>query len=135
MKKQMIKTNKVIVVDVDGTLTLDSSDRASYADKVVNEEMRVKLWSLKAEDYWIVLYTSRNMRSYSGNTGLIAKHTLPALIEWLNKHDVPFDELHMGKPWCGTDGFYVDDRAIRPKEFLALSIEQIRELLRKDAPG
>ena len=35
----------------------------------------------------------------------------------------------MGKPWCGHEGFYVDDKAIRPSEFLALSRAEITELL------
>ena len=35
----------------------------------------------------------------------------------------------MGKPWPGRGGFYVDDRSIRPSEFMALSYEQILELV------
>jgi capsule biosynthesis phosphatase len=55
--------------------------------------------------------------------------TLPVIIEWLRRHDVPFDELHVGKPWCGTDGFYVDDRAVRPSEFATLDHSDILALL------
>ena len=51
------------------------------------------------------------------------------IVNWLNKHDVPFDEIHIGKPWCGDDGFYVDDKAIRPDEFARLSYEEIRKLI------
>jgi capsule biosynthesis phosphatase len=42
---------------------------------------------------------------------------------------VPFDEVIVGKPWCGFDGFYVDDRSIRPKEFKDLSYEEVKKLL------
>ena len=38
----------------------------------------------------------------------------------------------MGKPWCGFDGFYVDDKAVRPNEFKELSYEKIKELIGSD---
>jgi len=37
---------------------------------------------------------------------------------------VPFDGLRFGKPFA-ENGFYVDDRAIRPDEFLKLTEEEI----------
>jgi capsule biosynthesis phosphatase len=55
---------------------------------------------------------------------------LPVIIEWLDRHKIPYDEIYVGKPWCGFDGFYVDDRAIRPDEFLSLDSEQIVALLK-----
>ena len=73
------------------------------------------------------------MRTFEGNIGKINVHTLPIVIEWLKKHDVPYDEIIMGKPWCGFDGFYVDDKAIRPNEFAELSYEEIVALVKKDS--
>jgi capsule biosynthesis phosphatase len=76
------------------------------------------------------------MRTYASSVGKINAHTLPTIIDWLRKHDIPYDEIHVGKPWCGTDGFYVDDRSIRPEEFRTLGYDQIRRLLHMDgAPG
>jgi capsule biosynthesis phosphatase len=128
----MIQENKVLVFDIDGTLTTDRADGQHYSDVGVNEEVLTRLQELKQKGYWIVLYTSRNMRSHSGNIGLIIKHTAPILIEWLDRHHIPYDELHFGKPWCGHDGFYVDDRAIRPREFVELNLDQIDALLKRD---
>jgi capsule biosynthesis phosphatase len=79
--------------------------------------------------FMITIHTSRNMRTYSGNLGKINIHTLPAILAWLKVHDIPFDEVLVGKPWCGEGGFYVDDKAIRPSEFASLTIEQISEIL------
>ena len=59
-------------------------------------------------------------------------NTLPVIIDWLDKHNVPYDEIYVGKPWCGFEGFYVDDKAIRPSEFVNLSYSEIMELLEKD---
>jgi capsule biosynthesis phosphatase len=56
----------------------------------------------------------------------------PVILAWLARHDVPFDELYVGKPWCGTEGFYVDDKAVRPSEFLALSPDEIAALLARE---
>lgn len=128
----MVKENKVIVVDVDGTLTLGKDGGASYASARVCESMKSRLVALKAEGYWVILFTSRNMRTHQGNIGAILRHTAPILINWLAEHEIPYDELHFGKPWCGHDGFYIDDRAIRPREFVENTVEQIHALLERD---
>ncbi len=128
----MVKENKVIVVDVDGTLTLGREDGSSYASALVCESMKSRLVSLKSEGYWIILFTSRNMRTHEGNIGAIMKHTAPILISWLAEHEIPYDELHFGKPWCGHDGLYIDDRAVRPREFVENTLEQLRTMLERD---
>ena len=38
----------------------------------------------------------------------------------------------MGKPWPGYGGFYVDDKAIRPSEFVNKTEEEIIDLLNKE---
>jgi capsule biosynthesis phosphatase len=128
----MIKEELVVVVDIDGTLTKERSDGQHYSDVSINEPVRTRLQELRSKGYWIILYTSRNMRSHQGNLGLIIKHTAPVLTDWLARHEVPYDELHFGKPWCGHDGFYVDDRAIRPREFIEMDLAQIAALLQRD---
>lgn len=47
----------------------------------------------------------------------------------VTKTQSTYDEVVIGKTWCGTDGFYVDDRAIRPSEFVNLSYQEILELI------
>lgn len=74
------------------------------------------------------------MRTFEGNVGKMNIHTLPVIIEWLNRHEVPYDEIVLGKPWCGFDGFYVDDKSIRPSEFASLDYDQIKALLDKENP-
>jgi len=79
--------------------------------------------------YTICIFTARNMRTYQGNIGKINLHTLPIIQKWLETHKVPHDEILVGKPWCGQKGFYVNDRSIRPNEFVHLTIDEIDELL------
>ena len=74
------------------------------------------------------------MRTHESNVGRITAMTVPMILEWLQKHDVHFDEIVVGKPWCGEDGFYVDDRTIRPSEFTSLSFEEITDLIAAERP-
>lgn len=119
---------KKIVIDLDGTLTLDTP-HTDYRDKPLNEAVYQQLLKYKQMGFTIVIFTSRNMNTYNGDVEKIQTNTLPIIIEWLQKHKVPYDEVVIGKTWCGTDGFYVDDRAIRPSEFVNLSYQEILELI------
>ena len=123
---------KKIVIDLDGTLTVDSNE--SYSDKAVNKNVLNACHKYKSMGFQIIFFTSRNMRTYDGNVGKINVHTLPVIIDWLDRNNVPYDEIHVGKPWCGFEGFYVDDKAIRPSEFYSLTYEEILQLLAKENP-
>lgn len=128
----MIERNKVLVLDIDGTLCPTKAPGADYADLVPDPDMLERLRWYRDVGYYVVLATSRNMQTYDGNIGKINANTVPVLVEWLRRHDVPHDELHVGKPWAGREGFYVDDRAIRPREFLTLSPAEVAELVQRD---
>lgn len=122
---------KKLIVDLDGTITkLDTSDYINVSPYLGVIE---KLCEYKALDFTIVINTARNMRTYEGNVGKINIHTLPTIIEWLDKHSVPYDEIIVGKPWCGHEGFYIDDRCIRPSEFEKLSLDEVNKLLTNEA--
>lgn len=118
---------KRLIFDLDDTLSQTTA--GDYANAAPMTDMIDKLRQYKALGFTIVINTSRNMRTYEGNIGAINKNTLPIITAWLDKHDVPYDEIYVGKPWCGFEGFYVDDKAIRPDEFLKLSYEEIQDLL------
>lgn len=118
---------KRIVIDLDETIC--STVNGDYANSIPKPDVIERMREFKAQGFEIVISTSRNMRTYEGNVGKINANTLPIIVGWLDKHDVPYDEIYTGKPWCGTDGFYVDDRALRPDEFVRLSVEDIRALV------
>ena len=122
---------KRLVVDLDDTLTVSDASR-SYPDKEPNLPLVARLREYKADGYEIIIQTARNMRTYEGSVGKINANTLPVIIAWLQRHDVPYDEIYVGKPWCGLQGFYVDDRAVRPSEFVSMSREQIETLIRPE---
>lgn len=117
---------KRLVVDLDNTLTL-GGDGQSYESATPNTALIERLRQYKEDGFEIVILTARNMRTYQGQIGKINVHTLPVVLAWLDAHGVPYDEVVVGKPWCGFDGFYIDDRAVRPDEFISLDYAQLRE--------
>jgi capsule biosynthesis phosphatase len=122
---------KRLILDIDDTIS--RSEGTSYDEAALIRPIRERILEYKALGFDIIFSSSRNMRTFGGNLGKINKHTLPAIIDWLTRHDIPFDEIYVGKPWCGDDGFYVDDKAVRPHEFATKSYDEIRQLLREAA--
>lgn len=118
---------KRLVIDLDETICQTSDGKYSESKPVLG--VVKKLYEYKEMGFDIVIYTSRNVRTFDGNLGKISAHTLPIIVDWLTRNKVPYDEIYIGKPWCGQEGFYVDDKAIRPSEFLENNYEQILNLL------
>jgi capsule biosynthesis phosphatase len=125
----MVREEKCIVMDLDGTLCPVRLPHQNYDDLEPFADMLHKLREYRDRGFYIILYTSRNMRTYGGNMGLITANTAKSTMLWLDRHQVPYDEIHFGKPWASRVGFYVDDRAVRPDEFLRMSCSEIEELL------
>jgi capsule biosynthesis phosphatase len=131
----MICKQLCIVMDVDGTLCPVRQENQSYGDLEPILAIVEKLNFYRSQGFYISLYSSRNMNTYDGNVGKIAANTGKQMMEWLDRHRIPYDELHLGKPWPGRGGFYVDDKAIRPDEFLRLSYPEIMLLVGEEASG
>lgn len=121
-----------LIVDVDGTLVKDDPS-LPYSDRLPRRDVIARVNELHRRGVHIVVYSARNMRTYEGNLGLINLHTLPVLVAWLERHGVCYHEIHMGKPWCGTEGFYVRANGIRPGRFLERPIEEIEAMLSKSS--
>jgi len=125
-----VELNKRLIVDLDNTISI--TDEGDYANSKPIIKTIQALQRYKEQGFEIVIYSSRNMRTYSNNLGKINIFTLPNIIKWLRKYDVPFDEVFIGKPWCGFNGFYIDDKSIRPSEFHKYSYEEIQKILKKE---
>ena len=121
---------KKLVIDLDDTIS--KTTEQDYANSLPNIAVIEKIKQYKEQGFDIVIYSARKMRTHKGNIGLINVHTLPLITSWLIKHKVPFTEIIIGKPWCGFEGFYVDDKAIRPSEFVNLSYDQIQDMLQEE---
>lgn len=124
-------TNLKFVFDIDGTICPIKKKNERYEDLVPYEKVVNKIRFYHQQGAYIVLHTSRNMRTYQGNIGLINANTSKVLLKWLDKHKIPYDEIIYGKPWPGEFGFYVDDRAIRPNEFLSFNPDELSNICKK----
>lgn len=125
----MICRERAIVFDIDGTICSRKQGDESYDDSLPDAEILTRLREYRELGFYIILATSRNMNTHNGNVGMLVAKTAKQLLNWLDRHEVPYDELHVGKPWQGFGGFYVDDKAIRPDEFLRLSYDEILNLV------
>ena len=118
-----------LVVDLDGTICPIKKNQEKYEELTPYPNIVSKLKEYKEMGFKILIFTARNMRSYNNNIGLINVHTSRMTMNWLDKWEIPYDEIIFGKPWPGKEGFYVDDRAIRPDEFLKYEKNDLEKLL------
>ena len=122
-----------LIFDVDGTLCHIKRKDEEYADLIPDKEMIKKLKMYKKEGAKIVLFSSRNMKTYNGNLGLINANTAVIMQNWLKKWKIPYDEILFGKPWPGHRGLYIDDRSVRPDEFLKYSFDELEEICKNSS--
>lgn len=110
------------VMDIDSTICIASKYQTNTSSNdYVNARpiwpVIEKIRKLKNEGHKIILHTARGMRTYEGDVEQIRLNVLPVLLSWLNRHDVPYDDLHIGKPW-GPNVYYIDDRGLSPADFV-----------------
>ncbi|GAA0740380.1 hypothetical protein [Gaetbulibacter jejuensis] len=129
----MIKEENVIVLDIDGTICEIKDKHGSYANVKPKYDVVKRLKEYRSNGFHIILFTSRQMRTYQGNIGKINANTAKVVFNWLDTNEIPYDEVHFGKPWCGRNGFYVDDKTVRPSEFVNKNHSEIMELLNNKA--
>jgi capsule biosynthesis phosphatase len=110
-----------LFVDLDDTLAFRPNGE-HYKEAIPDFELIDKLTKWREAGFEIVIFTARNMRTYDGNLELITKYTLPDILEWLRLHNVPYDDVIVGKPWPGPEGYYIDDRALTPEIFMSMPI-------------
>jgi 7-cyano-7-deazaguanine synthase in queuosine biosynthesis len=89
---------KKIVVDLDGILTVETQGfgKGFYPKRTPNKYNIETLYDLKRRGYKIVIHSARYVTDEL------------MTVEWLAKHNVPYDELILGKPQADQ---YVDDKA------------------------
>ena len=123
-------TNKKLVIDLDTTISV--TKHGDYNNSLPVYPVIEKIREYKRLGYEIIIFSSRNMRTHNGDIGKINVHTLPIILDFLKKYDIPHDEVIVGKPWCGFDGMYVDDKAIRPSELVNMTESELQNLLKKE---
>lgn len=99
-----------ICIDLDGVVASFKSDGQTYADVAPIPGAVEKIRSLKAHGHRIIIYTARHMKTCQGNVGLVMTRVGNITLDWLARHEIPYDEIFFGKPWADI---YIDDNAFR----------------------
>ncbi len=107
---------RTLVVDIDKTIC-ESPKGNDYSKCEPIEPFCEKLREENNNGTYIILYTSRNVRTFKGNIGLINKYTNVVLAEWLKNNNIPYDEIYFNKPWGFGDLNYIDDKFLSIEEF------------------
>ncbi len=110
-----MKNNKLII-DLDNTITVDHKS-LGYDQKVVNSMVKEAIVA-STEKFDITIFTARNMKSLNGDLKKIHETTKPIALKWLEENQIPYDDIIFGKPYCGEEGHYVDDKNISIEEFV-----------------
>ena len=98
-----------IVLDLDGVICSLKKPNETYLEVQPNEDVISKMREWKKEGHYLIIHTGRHMRTCDGDIAEVIKKIGPVTTEWLKKWNVPFDEMHYGKPYGDV---YIDDLGI-----------------------
>lgn len=117
-----------IVIDLDGTICPIKEKGASYADLVPHPGAKEKLKELKESGHYIIIQTARNMATCESNLGKVMKNVGKITLDWLDKHDIVYDEIFFGKP---NGEVYIDDRAFRFSEWNSITPTFLKQIAKE----
>lgn len=99
-----------ICIDLDGVISELKQSGQTYLDVAPVEGAIDKIKNLKEAGHYIIINTARHMKTCGSNLGLINARITKMTLDWLEKYDIPYDEIYFGKPWAQI---YIDDNAFR----------------------
>lgn len=87
-----------IAFDIDGTICENKVGNLTYDTvRPLPGAIETLQW-LRLEGHTIILITGRHMKTCSGNVGQVIAKQGKTLLDWLARYDIPYDEIHFGKP-------------------------------------
>jgi len=99
-----------LAIDIDGTICSFRKEGQTYADVEPLPGAIEKLQQFKKNGHYIILLTARHMKTTGGNVGLVVARQGKTLLDWLARHNIPYDEIWFGKPQADV---YIDDNGFR----------------------
>jgi capsule biosynthesis phosphatase len=98
-----------ICFDIDGTICENKIGKQTYADVKPLPGAVEALKRFKKEGFYIILLTARHMRTCEANEGKVLAN-IGYIYAWLDKWEIPYDELRIGKPHAEL---FIDDKGYR----------------------
>jgi capsule biosynthesis phosphatase len=122
------KERPVIVFDLDDTICFpnhDAKDTASkYGRAKKNLDVISRMRLLHRKGYYIIIHSARRMLTHDGDLDKIHEDVWDVTVDWLERAQVPYDELVFGKPYANT--YYVDDKAMNLDMFKEWADDELR---------
>lgn len=110
---------KLLVIDMDGTLTLQDTGM-DYVNALPRQETIDKVNALWLSGDWhVTIFTARGMQQFRGDLEKIEAFYRGITEAWLEKYRVYHDDLRFGKP---SADLYVDDKNWSINEFVAANL-------------
>jgi capsule biosynthesis phosphatase len=82
-----------------------------------------KINELKNQGHYIIISTARNMATCESNVGKVLKNVGKITLDWLDKYNIPYDEIFFGKQNADV---YIDDRALRFEGWDSISSDSLK---------
>ena len=118
-----------ICIDLDGVISELKKENEQYSDLEPVNNALLKIKELKQNGHYIIIYTARHMKTCNGNLGLVNSRITKITLDWLEKHNIQYDEIYFGKPYADL---YIDDNAIRFNNWEELDIKNLPISREKD---
>lgn len=99
-----------IAIDLDGTICTIKKTGQTYAELEPLPGAVERIRTLRASGHYLIIFTARNMATCQSNVGKVMKSVGKITLDWLEQHNVEYDEIYFGKPNAEV---YLDDRSIR----------------------
>lgn len=116
------------MIDLDGTICPIKQTHQHYSELEPLPGAIEKLKQLKAAGHYLIIMTARNMATQEANLGKVMKNIGKTTLDWLDKYQIPYDEIHFGKP---NAHLYIDDRALRFESWSQIDEETLEQLARE----
>ena len=114
-----------IVIDLDGTICHLKEENQTYEDVLPVAGVKQVLEAWKSQGHILIIQTARNMATQGSNLGKVMKNVGKITLDWLEKYEIPYDEIYFGKP---NGHVYIDDRALKFQNWEDLSKMDIEEV-------
>lgn len=109
-----------ICIDLDGVIASLKLPGQTYADVEPVPGAIERMHALKAAGHYLIIFTARHMKTCAGNLGQVVARVGRVTLDWLERHGVPYDEIHFGKPWADV---YIDDNGFRFETWTSIAAD------------
>jgi capsule biosynthesis phosphatase len=99
-----------LCIDLDGVICQLKEPGQTYDQLLPVPGAPEKLRELKANGHYVIINTARHMKTCQGNLGAVGAKISLITLTWLEKYEIPYDEIYFGKPHADI---YIDDNAYR----------------------